>query len=108
MANQRNFSDANRSDWNTEERWWRDNFSSRPYARSGKDFDYYRGAYRYGFENAGRSPNRTWDEAEPELRSGWEKYEHRGQSTWEDIKDSVRDAWHRVTGKGDTSTTHRM
>ena len=31
MANKQNFTDPNRSDWNTEERWWRDNFSSRPY-----------------------------------------------------------------------------
>ena len=108
MANQRNFTDTSRSDWNTEERWWRDNFSSRPYARSDRDFEYYRGGYRYGFENAGRYPNRSFDEVEPELRSGWDKYEHRGQSTWEDIKDSVRDAWHRVTGKGDASSTLRM
>ena len=107
MANQKNFTDTN-LDWNTEERWWRDNFSSRPYASSGRNFDYYRGAYRYGFENAGRNPNRTWDDAEPELRSGWDRYEHRGQSTWEEIKDSVRDAWHRVTGRGDSHSTHRM
>ena len=79
MANKQNFTDPNRRDWNTEERWWRDNFSSRPYARAGRDFDYYRGGYRYGFENAARHPNRSWDEVETELRSGWDKYEHRGR-----------------------------
>lgn len=87
--------------WETEDNYWTENFSSRPYARSGDYYDRFRPAYRYGFESATRTPERNWNDAEPELRQNWDRYEHRGtnQSTWEDIKDAVRDAWDRVTGR---------
>ena len=84
------------SDWNTEESYWRDNWSTRPYAHADRGFDYYRPGYRYGHESATRFRGRAWNDVEPELRSGWDRWEHRGQSTWENVKDAVRDAWNRV------------
>jgi hypothetical protein len=86
-------------DWATEEPWWRNNWSTRPYARSDRGFDYYGPAYRYGYESANRYRGKSWNEVEYDLRTGWDKYEHRGKSMWADIKDAVRDAWDRVTGK---------
>lgn len=88
-------------DWATEETWWRENYSSRPYASADRGFDFYRPAYRYGYESANRYQGRGFDDIEPELRKGWDRYEHRGEnkSTWEDIKDAVRDGWDRLTGK---------
>jgi hypothetical protein len=86
-------------DWSTEEKWWRDNFSSRPYVRTDRGFDYYRPGYRYGFEAANRFRGKQWDAVEADLRSGWDRYEQRGQSTWENVKDAVRDAWNRVVGR---------
>lgn len=95
-------------DWSTEERYWRDNFSSRPYAAADRSFDQFQPGYRYGYESANRAGGRSWDESEHELRSGWDRYEHRGssRSTWEEIKDSVKDAWDRVTGKDDVHRHH--
>jgi hypothetical protein len=86
-------------DWTTEERYWRDNFASRPYARADRGFDYYRPGYRYGFESAQRFRGKQWNEVESDLRSGWDRFEQRGQSTWENVKDAVRDAWNRVAGR---------
>ena len=96
-------------DWNSEERWWQENYQSRPYARADRGFDFHRPGYRYGYESASRSGGRSWSEAENDLRSGWDKYEHRGtnKSTWEEIKDSVKDAWDRVTGDDDAGSKHR-
>ena len=91
-------------DWSGEESYWRSNFSSRPYARADRGFDYYSPAYRYGYESANQYRGRQWNDVETDLRSGWDRYEHRGQSTWENVKDAVKDAWHRVTGGGDKST----
>jgi hypothetical protein len=93
-------------DWTSEERYWRDNYRTRPYTSSSRDFDYYRPGYQYGVESANRVSGRTWEEAEPELRRGWDRYEGRGESKWEEIKDSVRDAWERLTGK-DEPDRHR-
>lgn len=86
-------------DWNTEDTYWRGNWNARPYASADRDYDYYRPAFRYGFESGGRHRGRQWDEVEPELRSGWDRYEGRGESKWEHVKDAVRDAWHRVTNR---------
>lgn len=99
-------------DWNSERDWWRDNYSSRPYARADRGFDQYEPGYRYGYESANRYRGRNWNDVEPDLRNGWNNYEHRGanKSTWDEIKDSVKDAWDHMTG-GDhdrhTNTSRR-
>jgi hypothetical protein len=85
-------------DWTTEEDYWRKNYSSRPYAGQNRDFEYWKPAYRYGYDSANRYQGRRWDEVESDLRSGWNNYEHRGTSTWEQIKDAVRDGWDRLVG----------
>ena len=89
---------STRNDWLTEESYWRDNFARRPYVQSGRDFDFYRPAYRFGYEASDRYQGEEWDDVEADLRRDWDAYDDRGQSTWEQIKSAVRDAWDRVTG----------
>ncbi len=84
-------------DWQLEETYWRDNWSTRPYASADRGFEYYQPAYRYGAESATRFNGRQWNDVEKDLRIGWDRYEHRGQSTWENVKDAVRDGWDRIT-----------
>jgi hypothetical protein len=88
--------------WETEDNYWHENFSSRPYAIGPDYYERFRPAYRYGYESATHGLGRTWDDAEPDLRAGWDRYQHRGEasSVWEDIKD----AWDRVVGTRDSST----
>ena len=81
-----------------EDSYWTENYHTRPYA-SGKDYEFYQPAYRYGSEAASRFKGRQWNDIESDLSRSWKSYEHRGDSTWEQIKDAVRDAWDRVTGK---------
>jgi len=83
-------------DWDREESYWRDNWSTRPYASVDRGFDYYRPGYRYGFESANRYRGRNWDDVESDLRTEWSSYAHRGQSKWEHVKDAIRDGWNRV------------
>jgi len=86
--------------WETEDNYWEENFSSRPYALGADYYDRFRPAYRYGFESARHDAGRSWDEAEPDLRTGWERDQQStgSPSAWEEIKGAVRDAWDRVTG----------
>ena len=86
------------SDWSADESFWRANYSSRPYASSDRGFEYYRSAYRYGHDAAGRHGSSRWSDVEAEVRHGWEKFEGRGERAWDQIKDAVRDAWDRVRG----------
>lgn len=88
-----------RSSWEDEDTYWRSNFRTRPYASDvGRDYDYYRPGYRYGYEAANQYPNRSWNDVEADLSRDWSEYQHRGTSTWEQVKQAVRDAWDRVTG----------
>jgi hypothetical protein len=92
--------------WETEDNYWEENFSSRPYALGPDYYDKFRPAYRYGFESARDGLGRTWDDAEPDLRSGWERYQEESgtPSAWDEFLAAVRDAWDRVTG-GRTAET---
>ncbi len=79
-----------------EEAYWRENYSTRPYVRSGATFDEYAPAYRYGVTSYQRYPDTTFDEAEPSLRDEWD--DARGDSTlsWNDARNASRDSWQRV------------
>ena len=90
--------------WDDHDTYWRDTYSTRPYA-SGRSYDDLRGGYRYGYESAGRYQGRDWDEVESDLSRDWDSYEHRGQTTWESIKGAVRDGWNRMTGNTSSDQT---
>jgi len=80
-----------------EDAYWRENYSSRPYADSGKTYDEYAPAYRYGAQSYEKYPDRQFDEVEPDLRRDWAQA--RGQSSleWDHARHPARDAWHRLS-----------
>ena len=98
-----------KASWETEDNYWFENFTSRPYAMGPDFYDRFRPAYRYGFESAQHHVGRSWDEAEEDLRKGWDRYEHRSAnpSTWNEIKEAVRDAWDRVVGSSKAPSEDR-
>ena len=86
-----------------EERYWRENFASRPYRRKDRDFSWYEPAYRYGWESAVRLKDdpRTFEALEQDLAGGWlglggmvgaETPAHE----WHEAREAVRDAWRRI------------
>jgi hypothetical protein len=85
--------------WEPEETYWRDNWSTRGYASADRNFDYYRPAYRYGFDSAHRYADRHFNDVESDLRTGWNSYPNHGERAWDQIKDAVRDAWDRVRNR---------
>jgi phage tail tape-measure protein len=79
-----------------EDDWWRDNFASRSYAKSGESYERYRPAYQYGWQARMMHADADWSEIEPNLRAGWP--EARGDSTleWTDAQHAAKDAWDRI------------
>jgi hypothetical protein len=79
-----------------EDAYWREHYLSRPYTDDTLSYDYYRPAYRYGWEARARLVGRRWDEVERDLERGWR--ENRGVSHlgWSDARLAARDAWQRV------------
>lgn len=81
-----------------EAAYWRDNYHTRPYYKSGKPYSEYEPAYRYGWESAGRSDfkNRSFGDVEKNLEGDWKKAKGATGKEWYEVKDATRDAWDRV------------
>lgn len=79
-----------------EDAYWRANFKNRPYAEAGKDYDYYRPAYEYGWESSSHFRDRNFVDVESDLATDWETRPDRADLDWEDARPAVEDAWKRV------------
>ena len=53
--------------WDQEDAWWRENYGGRPYA-TGRSYEEFRPAYRYGYESGRHHMGRNWNEVEADLR----------------------------------------
>ena len=89
---------APRIDVGTHDRYWRENFTSRPYVPPGAYYADYGPAYRHG-ARAGLSGGQghDWAEVEKDLAVQWDD-EHRAGSrlSWQQALPAVRDAWERA------------
>jgi hypothetical protein len=88
---------AERIDPTVEEAYWRENYTARPYIRSGYTYDDYGPAYMYGVENYARYNGASFDEVEPDLSRDWQRAKGKSRLAWEDAKDATRDSWQRVS-----------
>jgi hypothetical protein len=80
-----------------ESNYWRENHSSRPYARQDVGFDHYEPAYRTGVESYNRNPGRSFDDVEPELSRDWGRARGNSSLEWEHARPAARSAWDRVS-----------
>ncbi len=78
-----------------EDAYWGEQHSKQPFAKGGS-YEDYQPAYRMGYEGYGRhaEDKRTFDEAEPDLRSEYEESE--ANLPWDKARDASRAAWSRV------------
>jgi hypothetical protein len=80
----------------TEDAYWRDNYSKRPYYAKDVKYETYAPAYRQGWESPAKFPDKQFEEVEPDLRRDWEASEHNATLKWAKAKQASRDAWQRV------------
>lgn len=83
-----------------EDAYWRQNYNTRPYYKTGRAYDEYQPAYRYGWESAARPEykNRKFEDVETDLERGWDKAKGATKEGWRDVREASRDAWYRVRG----------
>jgi hypothetical protein len=82
----------------TEDAYWRENYANRSYYDQSHTYEGdYAPAYRHGWECRGRYHDRTWDQAESDIKQGWEEAKANSRLTWEKAKHATRDAWDRIT-----------
>lgn len=80
-----------------EDRYWKDNYSSRPYVPSGASYNDYGPAYRYGYETYPKYHGRMFDDVEPDLSRDWERFKGTSRLTWNEAKYATRDSFQRVS-----------
>lgn len=91
-------STAEAFDPTVEEAYWRENYKSRPYAKSNLVYEDYQPAYRTGYEGFGRyrSHDKPYCDIEPDLQRDYEANRGTSRASWDDAKHAVQDAWERV------------
>lgn len=86
-----------------EKQYWENVYKTRPYYKSGRPFDYYEPAYRYGWENATKPEfaQKSFNETEAVLSQRWAAESgSASRPPWVDSKQPARDAWDRVRESG--------
>jgi len=79
-----------------EDDYWRENYTNRPYVKTGASYDDYSPAYRYGVDAHAMHRERGWDEAREDIEAGWARARGKSKLEWPDAEPAVRDAWERM------------
>jgi len=87
---------AQRIDPAAEDAYWRENYAREPYYEESRPYEYYAVFYLVGYEGRARSPGRTFEEAEADLRAEYERRRTASGPTWDEGRHAVRAAWDRL------------
>lgn len=79
-----------------ENAYWQEHYKSEMYVKPDYSYDDYAPAYRTGYENRTKYADRSFDQAEADLRKDYERTKGQSRLAWEDAKGATRAAWHRV------------
>ncbi|MFY9825100.1 MAG: YMGG-like glycine zipper-containing protein [Thermoanaerobaculia bacterium] len=81
-----------------EEAYWRESYSSRPYAAN-RGYDELGPAYQYGWETWSKHRERGWNGVEGELEQGWNAARGSSRLPWNEARHASRDAWDRLDSR---------
>jgi hypothetical protein len=80
-----------------EDRYWKDNYSSRDYVPAGASFNDYGPAYRYGYETYPKYSGKRFDDVESDLSRDWDRMKGTSRLNWSEAKYATRDSFQRVS-----------
>jgi hypothetical protein len=81
-----------------EEKYWRANFATRPYAAN-SSYKQFGPAYRYGWESYAQHNGKRFDDVESDLERDWDNSRGESPLAWSNAKHATRDAWDRVASR---------
>ncbi len=70
--------------------YWKNNYASRPYFVSGREWDDYEPAYRYGYSAFAANRDRKFAEIESDLKDKWDATRGKSRLMWAEAKEAVR------------------
>lgn len=88
---------SGRATWDTENTYWKEHYSSRPYYDKSRDYNNYEPAYRYGVDLYNQNPGVPYSSLNQEqLRNGWNNARDKSQMDWSDVQIATQDAYNRL------------
>lgn len=72
-------------------------YSATPYYSSGRDWNDYLPAYRYGFDTYQQHAGQQFDEVEALLSEQWDRVKPPSRLAWAEARDAVLDGWRCIS-----------
>jgi phage tail tape-measure protein len=66
------------------------------YYSSGRDWNDYEPAYKYGYDTYSQYRGQRFDDVERDLERNWENAKSGSRLAWSEAKGAVRDGWHHI------------
>lgn len=79
-----------------EQEYWKNQYDKEGYYEAGETYDQYDPAFRTGYQGRQRYPDKTYDEAEGELKKDYERTSGETRLGWDKAKHAIKAAWHRI------------
>ena len=66
------------------------------YYSSGRDWNDYEPAYKYGYDTYGQYRGQRFEDVETDLERNWEASRANSRLAWNEARGAVRDGWHHI------------
>lgn len=76
--------------------YFKNEYRNAPYYSSGRDWNDYEPAYKYGYDTYGQYRGQRFEDVEPQLKRDWQQTKARSRLEWDEARGAVRDGWHHI------------
>ena len=76
--------------------YFEQNYRNASYYSSGREWNDYQPAYRYGYDTYGQYRGQRFEDVEDRLERNWNEAKADSRLAWAEAKDAVRDGWHHI------------
>ena len=83
--------------WDSENQYWRNEYSSRPYYNSTTNYSTYQPAYQFGVNSYNQNTGKPYSDLDQaQLRKQWESSRGNSNLTWDQAQPAIRDSYERL------------
>ena len=75
---------------------FKNTYQERPYYKSGREWNDYEPAYKYGYDTYGQYRGQRFEDVEPQLERNWTSTRNDSRLEWNEAKGAVKDGWHHI------------
>lgn len=75
---------------------FKNTYREAPYYSSGREWNDYEPAYKYGYDTYGQYRGQKFEDVESELERNWDATRANSRLAWNEARGAVRDGWHHI------------